>query len=110
MMSHLYIGRGRIIAMEQWGQDDIDMVVPGYIAFGDDNMGAFPFGTVEGALDYRIEPYNNTERLDFSWAGADEMDPVSGRGWAMIQEGQLQGRIFFHEGDDSSFVVVKESV
>jgi hypothetical protein len=94
-MSHPYIGRWRIIEMEQWDQDYIDLVVPGYIAFGDDNMGAFQFGTVEGSLDYRIEPYTNTERLEFSWEGSDEMDPVGGRGWAIIH---------------SSFVAVKESV
>jgi hypothetical protein len=107
-MSHQYIGKWRIIEMEQWDQDYIDLVVPGYIAFGDDNMGAFQFGTVEGALDYRIEPYGTGERLEFSWEGSDEMDPVSGRGWAIIQEGQLQGRIYFHEGDDSEFVAVKQ--
>jgi hypothetical protein len=102
-MSHQYIGTWRIIEMEQWDQDFIDLVVPGYIAFREDGTGAFQFGAVQGDLDYRIEPHSDGERLEFSWEGEDEMDPVSGRGWAMIKDGQLQGRLYFHEGDDSSF-------
>ena len=44
---------------------------------------------VVGSLDYDTESYGDGERLEFSWEGSDEMDPVSGRGWAMIEEGQL---------------------
>ena len=33
----------------------------------------------------------------------DEMDPASGRGWAVIENGELRGRIFIHLGDDSMF-------
>jgi hypothetical protein len=36
------------------------------------------------------------------------MDPVSGRGWAIIEDGQLQGRLYFHEGDESGFTVEEE--
>jgi hypothetical protein len=60
-------------------------------------------------LEYRIETYHDSERLEFSWEGTDEMDPLSGRGWAVIQNGQLQGRLFFHEGDDSRFTRVLPS-
>jgi hypothetical protein len=108
-MRHSYIGSWRITEMEQWDQDFIDLVVPGYIAFREDNTGEFQFGAVHGYLDYRIESYHDTERLEFSWEGTDEMDPVSGRGWAMLQEGQLQGRIYFHKGDDSGFTAEKEA-
>ena len=73
----------------------------------EDNQGEFQFGVVHGDLDYRIEPYHDTQRLEFSWEGEDEMDPVSGRGWAILQDGQLQGRIYFHEGDDSGFTATK---
>ena len=107
-MSNPYIGTWRIIEMEQWDQDFIDLVVPGYIAFRGDHTGEFQFGAVHGYLDYRIEPYHDSERLEFSWEGTDEMDPVSGRGWAMIQEGQLQGTLYFHQGDDSEFLAEKE--
>ena len=107
-MSNQYLGTWRIIEMEQWDQDFIDLVVPGYIAFREDHRGEFQFGAVHGDLDYRLAPYQETERLEFSWEGEDEMDPVSGRGWAIIQDGQLQGRIYFHEGDDSGLTATKE--
>jgi hypothetical protein len=107
-MSNADHGSWRIIEMEQWDQDFIDLVVPGYIAFREDGTGAFQFGAVYGDLDYRIEPYHNTERLEFSLEGEDEMDSVSGRGWAMIKEGQLHGKLYFHEGDDSGFTAKKE--
>jgi hypothetical protein len=106
-MSNPYVGTWRIIEMEQWDQDFIDLVVPGYITFSEDHLGEFQFGAVHGDLDYRLASYQETERLEFSWEGEDEMDPVSGRGWAIIEDGQLQGRIYFHEGDDSGFVADK---
>jgi hypothetical protein len=103
-MSNTYVGTWRIIEMEQGDQAFIDLVVPGYITFRENHLGEFQFGAVHGDLDYRLAPYQETERLEFSWEGEDEMDPVSGRGWALITEGQLQGRIYFHEGDESGFV------
>jgi hypothetical protein len=106
-MRNQYMGTWRIIEMEQWDQDFIDLVVPGYIAFREDHTGEFQFGAVHGYLDYRIEQYNDVERLEFSWEGEDEMDPASGRGWAIIKDGQLQGRIYFHAGDDSEFTAAK---
>jgi hypothetical protein len=107
-MSNTYVGTWRIIEMEQWDQDFINLVVPGYIAFREDHLGEFQCGAVHGDLDYRLAPCQDTKRLAFSWEGEDEMDPVSGRGWALIKDGQLQGRIYFHEGDDSGFVAEKE--
>jgi hypothetical protein len=65
-MSNQYMGTWRIIEMEQWDQDFIDLVVPGYIAFRGDNLGEFQFGAVRGDIHYRIEPYHDTERLEFS--------------------------------------------
>jgi hypothetical protein len=54
-MRHQSLGTWRIIEMEQWDQDYIDLVVPGYIAFREDHVGKFQFGTVHGEIDYRIE-------------------------------------------------------
>jgi len=106
-MRHQYRGTWRIIEMEQWDQAYIDLVVPGYITFREDNLGELQFGAVHGDLDYRLEPHHDTECLEFSWEGEDEMDPVSGHGWAIIKDGQLQGRIYFHEGDDAGFTAEK---
>jgi hypothetical protein len=66
-MSNPYLGTWHIIEMEQWDQDYIDLVVPGYISFRKDQRGEFQFGAVHGDFDYHIVPYQNTERLEFSW-------------------------------------------
>lgn len=102
-MGNKYIGTWRIIEMEHWDKDYIDLVVPGYIAFDQDNLGEFQFGTVRGFMDCRIESYSEFERIEFSWEGETETDPACGRGWAMIKENQLQGRLYIHDGDDSWF-------
>ncbi|MFO1035247.1 MAG: hypothetical protein U1E45_00250 [Geminicoccaceae bacterium] len=40
----------------------------------------------------------------FSWEGADEGEPTSGRGTLVWQPGdRLEGHIYFHNGDDSAF-------
>jgi hypothetical protein len=45
--------------------------------------------------------------VEFSWVGVDDGDEVSRRGWATLTEaGQVEGRIFFHSGDDSGFWAV----
>lgn len=36
------------------------------------------------------------------------MDPASGRGWAVIENDELHGRIFIHQGDDSAFRARKQ--
>jgi len=41
--------------------------------------------------------------LEFSWDGNDEMDHVNGRGYAMIENNILVGKIFIQNGDNSKF-------
>lgn len=79
------------------------MEVPGHFTFNKHGTGHFQFGLVQGEMDCRIETSNDRERIEFSWEGQDELDPASGRGWAVIEGGELRGRIFFHQGDDSAF-------
>src|SRR2546430_995121 len=97
------LGKWRIIEMEQWDRDYIDLVVPGHITFEKDDEGSFQFGVVEGWLDCRIEHAQGVERVEFSWQGTSEMDSVCGRGWATIRDGELHGRLYIHGSDDSSF-------
>ncbi|MDB5307267.1 MAG: hypothetical protein JWO38_1469 [Gemmataceae bacterium] len=35
------------------------------------------------------------------------MDPTQEQGWAVLKGDELQGMIFFHQGDDSEFVARK---
>ena len=55
-------------------------------------------------MDVREVERQGRPGIEFSWEGNDEMDPASGRGWAALSpDGTLEGRIFFHMGDDSWF-------
>ena len=44
--------------------------------------------------------------MEFSWEGGDGADgtPLTGRGWAALQGGELNGMMFIHDGDESDFV------
>lgn len=85
----------------------VEMEVPGFIRIGSDGTGQFQFGLVSGNIDGRVEPCGDTPRFEFSWSGQDENDPGSGRGCAVIENGELKGRIYLHLADDSAFRTLK---
>ena len=76
------IGKWRIIEMELWDTDYLDMVERAYIRFDRQGGGEFVFGVVTGGLDCR----HTGGRVDFTWQGNDEMDEASGSGWAKAQQ------------------------
>lgn len=97
---HPLIGKWRIVEMDLWGTDFIDLVEPGYITFDPGGGGEFIFGAVQGSLHCRYGPAS----VRFTWQGSDEMDPACGAGDAELDEdGLLTGEIRFHDGDDSGF-------
>jgi hypothetical protein len=101
-------GRWRIVEMELWDADAIDMLGPGFIEFDEDLTGQFQFIAVEGQMDCREGQRDGRACVEFTWVGNDDSDPASGRGWAAQADSQtLEGRIFFHLGDDSSFRAVR---
>lgn len=104
-----FIGRWRIVEMEQWDHEFIYLEGPGHITFAKGGNGSFHFGAVQGYLDCRVEELAEGQRVQFSWMGNDEMDPVFGRGWAVLRNGELHGHLYFHLGDDSSFRAVSSS-
>lgn len=108
-MANPFLGTWRIVEMEQWDPDYIDLVVPGFITFTRDRLGEFQFGTVQGCLDYRIEKRGERPRAEFSWEGASELDSACGRGWAEVEEAELRGRLYIHRGDDSWFKASKQT-
>lgn len=102
-----FAGKWRIAEMEVWDQDYVDMESPGFIRIGSDGTGCFQFGLVSGDIDGRVEQRVNAPRLEFSWSGQDENDLVCGRGWVVIENGELKGRIYLHLADDSAFRAIK---
>ncbi len=102
-----FAGKWRIVEMEVWDQDYVDMEVPGFIRIGSDGTGQFQFGLVSGDIDGQVEQCGNAPRFDFSWSGQEENDPISGRGWVVIENGELNGRIYLHMADDSAFRAIR---
>jgi hypothetical protein len=102
-----FVGRWRIVEMELWDQEFIDLDGPGHITFARNGRGEMHFGAVNLTLDWRRNTKGN--RLDFTFDGFDEGDEVSGRGWAELDGGKLTGRIAFHLGDESGFEAQKAS-
>ena len=101
-------GRWRIIAMELWDTDAIDLVAPGFIEFDGRRAGRLSFVAVEGQLDCREAVRDGHPGVEFTCEGGDDEDPVTGRGWAVLTDDDtLEGRIFFHLGDDSGFQAVR---
>ena len=102
--SRRIIGRWRITEMDNWDQEAVDLVGPGFIEFDEDGLGELGFIAVTGELDYRDAARDGRPGVEFSWQGSDEGDDVSGRGWAALNpDGTLEGHIYFHLGDDSAF-------
>lgn len=97
-------GRWRIVEMELWMQEDVDLVEPGFIELDKDHTGSLGFIAVEAGVDWRGATRDGRPGLEFSWEGHDDGSPASGRGWAVREDdGSLRGRIYFHLGDDSGF-------
>jgi hypothetical protein len=101
------VGTWRINSMEVWNADYFDMEGPAHITIRADLTGIFQFGLVQGDIDARVAVVDGVTRVEFSWSGADDNDPASGRGWLVVTGDMAQGRIFIHFGDDSSFTAVR---
>ena len=101
------LGTWRITGMEVWDADYFDMEAPAHITIRSHLTGDLQFGLVQGDLDARVSSVGEVARVEFSWSGVDENDPVSGRGWLDVTDDQAQGRIFIHLGDDSAFTAVR---
>jgi hypothetical protein len=103
------VGTWRITEMEPWDQDAVDLVGPATIRFNGDGTGQLAFIAVTGTLDGHFTAKAGRPGFTFTWEGFDEGDPVSGRGWAVVEaDGRLFGRIYVHQGDDAAFTAVRE--
>lgn len=94
-------GKWRIVEMPDYTPDYPDMVEPAYILFDGKGGGELAFGCVTGGI-YQA---GGNKHIEFSWGGSDEMDEVSGDGWAELREdGALEGEICFQNGDETPFI------
>lgn len=103
-----FAGRWRIVEMDLWDREAIDLLGPAFIQFGRDRTGRFRFIAVDGWMDCRDAKRSGRLCVEFTWEGSDDCDPAGGRGWAALEEdGSLRGHIYFHLGDDSGFRAVR---
>ena len=101
-------GSWRIIDTELWDQNDLDEVTEARLSLGNENLGELAFLCVSAGIDYRTVERDGLPAVEFSFDGFDELDPISGRGWAVLHGDELRGRLFFHRGDDSAFVAKRK--
>jgi hypothetical protein len=103
-----YIGTWYITSMEAWDADYINAAGRGHLRIDQDGCGFMQFGALEAALDCRTEDIGSNQRLEFTFQGVDEGNPVSGRGWCTVSGSEMTGRIYFHWGEASGFAAVKD--
>jgi hypothetical protein len=100
-----FLGRWHIVSMSTWDEDYLNEEVQAFVEFDGKEGGSFQFGYVQGVIDSREGLRDGQPAVEFSWEGIDGADgtPLSGRGWAVLQEDELSGMIFIHQGDESEF-------
>lgn len=100
-------GHWRIVWMEEWEQDYVDLVEPGYVRIDDKGYGDFMFGVVTGG--FHVNP--EKRHFDSKWEGSDECDEARGEIDGTIDEegneGNLCGTISFWNGDESDYRAVR---
>lgn len=53
--------------------------------------------------DWRETVRGGKPAAEFSFEGMDGMEPTTGRGWVVLDDGKLNGDFLFHRGDESGF-------
>ena len=98
-----FIGEWHIIDMELWDREDLDLLGPAHLTLDLRGQGTMRFVAIEASVDYRPGERDGLPAVEFSFDGNDEGDRISGRGWAVLADHTLRGRLFIHEGDESAF-------
>jgi hypothetical protein len=72
------------------------------------DQGSFQLLAVQGELDCRYGKRDEVPCVEWTWAGDDDGTESNGRGFATLSsEGSLEGRFFFHLGDELAFRAVR---
>jgi hypothetical protein len=96
-------GEWRIVEMDLWDKDFLDLMGPARIAIQANGQGQFSFGCVNGGFS---APKAGASIVS-GWAGNDEMDDASGQISIDLQpDGSLTGEISFTDGDETEFRAV----
>jgi len=96
------VGSWRITEIKGFGSDYVDLCGPAKIKISTRGTGKINFGAIEAELDCKMDDLDE-KILRFSFEGADEGDPFSGRGYCFIEGDEMIGRLFRHFGDEFGF-------
>jgi len=100
-----FTGRWRILSMDRWGKDYLDLIAEAHLTFRGATDGNIAFGTLEGSLEVVYVACEQSFRAVFSWKGEDGADDVSGSGWAVLEtDGRLVGNFHIEGSDVWAFV------
>lgn len=103
-------GTWRLVETEVWDVDALDLIESAHLTFGPRGLGELQLIAIGAEIDYRVSERDGMPFVAFSWAGHDDADPASGRGWARLEaSGALTGRLFIHRGDESGFTAYREA-
>jgi hypothetical protein len=107
-----FSGLWHIVSMEMWHEDYLNEEVQAFIEFEDNGTGDFQFGYVQGYMDWRPGTRDGQPAVEWTWEGSDGADgtPLTGRGWAKLEDKELHGMIVVHLGDESGFVAKRAKV
>ena len=72
-------GSWRIIQMDEWDEENLDLVETAHITIDKRGQGEFVFGTVKGWPDCRFTEREGLPFVEFSWEGLSEEDSMCGR-------------------------------
>src|SRR3954454_20649522 len=70
-----FAGRWRIVEMDNWDSDFLDLVEEAHLTFEGMSDGEIAFGALKGFLDVRYGPRDGSACAEFSWEGTTRMIP-----------------------------------
>ena len=105
-----FCGGWRIVEMSEWDCDYLDEAEPAFLTITRGGQGTLRFGYVQAEVDSWFVTRDGLPAVEFSWHGSSEGDEMCGRGWlTAASPAELRGRIFFHQGDESTLVARRAS-
>ena len=105
-----FAGRWRIVEMDIWDNDFLDLVEEAHITFSGRGGRRDRLRRPQAASSMSATARATARPARSSPGRAiDEKDPACGRGWVAIgTAGRLVGHFFIHKGDDSGFVCERD--
>ena len=97
-----FVGQWRITELKDFDTDYADLCGPANVEIDTRGTGSMNFGAVEMELDCKMDDQNERV-LCFTFEGADEGDPISGRGYCLVDNDDMIGRMYRHFGDKFDF-------